>query len=207
MKNFIGPEMLLRIPALLLSITVHEYAHAKVSYKLGDPTPRFTGRLSLNPLAHLDPIGLLMLWIFKLGWAKPVQVNPNYYNEPKKGIILVSSAGPLANIFLAFLTLLLLKINIFKIGVFQYFFYILFIYNIGLAVFNLIPIPPLDGSKILLNVLPNNIAYKLLRVGEYGPIILIFLLYFNFLNIILDPMIVFLYNGLDTLTELILFRI
>lgn len=207
MKNFLGPGMLLRIPALLLAITLHEYAHAKVSYSLGDPTPKWTGRLSLNPLAHLDPIGLLMLWFFRFGWAKPVQVNPNYYKEPKKGIILVSIAGPLANIFLAFLTLLLLKINIFKVGVFQNFFYVLFMYNIGLSVFNLIPIPPLDGSKIFLNILPNNIAYKLSRIGEYGPIILIFLLYFNFLNIILDPMVIFLYNGLDTLTNLILFRI
>jgi len=84
MTNFLGPEMLLRIPALLLAITFHEYAHARVSYSLGDPTPKWQGRLSLNPLAHLDPIGLLMLWLFKFGWAKPVEINPNYYKEPKK---------------------------------------------------------------------------------------------------------------------------
>lgn len=207
MENILGPEMLLRIPALLLAITFHEYAHARSSYILGDPTPKWTGRLSLNPLAHLDPIGLLMLWIFRFGWAKPVQVNPNYYKDPNKGVILVSIAGPLANITLAFFTMLLLKINILNIGILQHFLYILFIYNIGLAVFNLIPIPPLDGSKIFLHLLPGSVSYKFSQISAYGPIILVFLLYFNFLNIFLDPMIVFLYNGLDTLTDIILLRL
>lgn len=198
--------MLLRIPALLIAITFHEYAHARSSYMLGDPTPKWTGRLSLNPLAHLDPIGLLMLWIFRFGWAKPVQVNPNYYKDPEKGIVLVSMVGPLANIALAFIAMLLLKINIFNIGVLQNFLYVLFIYNIGLAVFNLIPIPPLDGSKILYHLLPSSVTYQFSQISAYGPIILVFLLYFNFLNIFLDPLINFVYNGLDTLTNIILLR-
>lgn len=84
MANFLGPEMLLRIPALLFAITFHEYAHARVSYSLGDPTPKWRGRLSLNPLVHLDPIGLLMLWLFRFGWAKPVEINPSYYKAQKR---------------------------------------------------------------------------------------------------------------------------
>lgn len=156
MRNFFGPEMLLRIPALLIAITFHEFAHARVSYSLGDPTPKQTGRLSLNPLAHLDPVGLLMLWIFRFGWAKPVQINPYYYKDPKKGVLLVSLAGPLSNLVLAFFTLIFLKLDFITSSFAVNFVYILFVYNLGLAVFNLIPVPPLDGSKILVNLLPGN---------------------------------------------------
>jgi Zn-dependent protease len=207
MGSFIGQDMILRIPALLIAITLHEYAHARVSYALGDPTPKWTGRLSLNPLAHLDPIGLLMLWIFRFGWAKPVQINPSYYDNPKKGIMLVSLAGPLANLAIAFLTLIVLKIGFFAGSILFYnFVYILYMYNIVLAVFNLIPIPPLDGSKILGSFLRGKNLYDFQKFSNYGPLILIFLAYFGLLNIIMNPMIAFVNSGLNILTNLVLLR-
>jgi Zn-dependent protease len=206
MRNFFGPEMLLRIPALLIAITFHEFAHARVSYSLGDPTPKQTGRLSLNPLAHLDPVGLLMLWIFRFGWAKPVQINPYYYKDPKKGVLLVSLAGPLSNLVLAFFTLIFLKLDFITSSFAVNFVYILFVYNLGLAVFNLIPVPPLDGSKILVNLLPGNPNNFFYKIEAYGPVILIMAAYFGLLDVILEPLIAITYSGLDTLTDLVLFR-
>ena len=206
MTPYLGPEMLLRIPALLIAISFHEYAHAKVSYSLGDPTPKWRGRLSLNPLVHLDPIGLIMLWLFRFGWAKPVEINPSYYKEPKKGTILVSLAGPMANLILAFIAMIILKLNILRIGVLDSFIYILFLYNLTLAVFNLIPIPPLDGSKILAGLMPARQAYEFSKFESYGPFILILLVYFGLLGKILNPLIIFIHRGLDVLSNLALLR-
>jgi len=206
MTHYLGPEMLLRIPALLISISFHEYAHARVSYSLGDPTPKWRGRLSLNPLVHLDPIGLIMLWLFRFGWAKPVEINPSYYKEPKKGTILVSLAGPMANLLLAFISMIILKLDVLRIGIVDSFVYILFLYNLSLAVFNLIPIPPLDGSKILAGLLPARQSYEFLKFESYGPLILIILVYFGLLSQILNPLIIFVHRGLDILSNLILFR-
>ena len=206
MIQFWGPEMLLRIPALLISITLHEYAHARVSYSLGDPTPKWMGRLSLNPLVHLDPIGLVMLWLFRFGWAKPVEINPSYYREPRKGTILVSIAGPLANLVIAFLAIIFLKLDILRIGILDSFIYVLFLYNLTLAVFNLLPIPPLDGSKILAGLLPARQAYEFSKFESYGPFILILLVYFGLLSSILNPIIIFIHKGLDFLSNLVLLR-
>ncbi|TYP59892.1 site-2 protease family protein [Thermosediminibacter litoriperuensis] len=204
MPYFSGPEMLIRIPALLIAITFHEYAHARVSYALGDPTPKWTGRLTLNPISHLDPIGLLMLWIFKFGWAKPVMVDPRYYRNSKTGMILTSMAGPLTNLLLAFITLALLKLDTFS-GVAASFIETLFSYNLILAVFNLIPLPPLDGSKILSGFLPGSLSDALAQLETYGPLILIFLVYFDIIDIILEPLLFVVVNILDALTGLLIF--
>ncbi|MGB9976228.1 site-2 protease family protein [Thermovenabulum sp.] len=198
MPAFFGPEMLLRIPALLIAITIHEYSHAITSQMFGDPTPRWSGRLTLNPFAHLDPIGLLMLWIFRFGWAKPVPVNPFYYKNRKLGLTAVAFAGPLSNFLLAFISFFILKLGITE-GILESFLYVLFSYNLILSVFNLIPIPPLDGSKILMGIMPganNEFFYKL---EQFGPFILILLVYFNVIDFILNPLISFVYKILSAM--------
>ena len=152
------PDMLFRIPALLIALTFHEYAHARVANALGDPTPRLAGRLTLNPVAHLDPLGLIMLWLFKFGWAKPVPVNPGYFRDEKRGMLLVSLAGPASNILLAFSAAILIEV-LFRLqilgGGLGEVLRLTYIYNIVLAIFNLLPIPPLDGAKILRKALIN----------------------------------------------------
>ncbi|HHY13277.1 MAG TPA: site-2 protease family protein [Thermoanaerobacterales bacterium] len=205
MFNFMSPDMFYRIPALLISITIHEFSHAKAADVLGDPTPRLSGRLTLNPIAHLDPLGLLVLWIAKFGWAKPVPVNPRYFDSPRRGMILVSLAGPLSNILLAFISLFILKVGFLSYGsVIMQITSLLLSYNLALAVFNLIPIPPLDGSKILSGVLP--VKYHLIysNVETYGPIILLLLIYTGIYKYFLLPVMNLLLFSLDLLTSLII---
>lgn len=177
------------IPAILVAITFHEYAHGKTAALLGDSTPEAQGRLSLNPLRHLDPLGALMLLLVGFGWAKPVQVNPYYFKtDRRKGMFYVALAGPLMNLVLAYLSAVALRIfppiNI--IGLF--FFYLLW-YNTMLAVFNLIPLPPLDGSKILSGLLSPRYLSTYYKIESYGPFILILLLATGILNQILQPIV------------------
>jgi Zn-dependent protease len=150
-------DMIFRIPALLIALTVHEYAHARAAVSLGDPTPRLLGRLTLNPVAHLDPIGLIMLWLFKFGWAKPVPINPSYFKNYRQDMLLVSLAGPVSNMLLALLTafliVILAKMQLLGGGWIKV-LSMTYTYNIILAIFNLVPIPPLDGSKVLASILP-----------------------------------------------------
>lgn len=149
-------SLLFTAPVILLAIMCHECAHGWVSYKLGDPTAKNAGRLSLNPIKHLDPIGALCMLFFHVGWAKPVPIDPSYYKDKKKGIIYVSLAGPAANFILAFISLFIEGIII-KFAdtqntlpwIFAQLCYYSAVINIGLGLFNLIPIPPLDGSKVL----------------------------------------------------------
>ncbi|HHV45016.1 MAG TPA: site-2 protease family protein [Firmicutes bacterium] len=183
-------QLLLQVLAVLFAISVHEYAHGFVSYKLGDPTPRLEGRLSLNPLVHLDPIGTLMLVIFRFGWAKPVLVNPRYYENPRLGTVYVSLAGPAANVLTAYLFALarwllfyflgsfglLPRVDFFVLALLHFFFSINIVINLGLAAFNLLPVPPLDGSKILAGVLPYRYRRVLYSLEQYGPVILVLLL-------------------------------
>lgn len=152
---------------LLLAITIHEFAHAWTANKLGDPTPQSQGRITLNPLAHLDPIGTLMLLFFGFGWGKPVNFDPHNLRNPRKDTALISLAGPLSNILLA--TILGLTTN-------SSLFYPLIYINLVLAVFNLVPVYPLDGEKILTGLLPRNLSFEFQSIMQrYGTFILILL--------------------------------
>ncbi len=174
--------LLLIIP-LLYSIILHELAHGWVADKMGDGTARWMGRLSLNPRKHLDPLGTLMLFLFGFGWAKPVPVNFSNLHDYRKGMVLVSSAGIVANLLLALVAQLLLRVlNPAPFGaIFTFLIYMTQI-NIMLAAFNLIPIPPLDGSKILMGFSSYRVQYSLARLEPYGFFIIIGLLWLGILN-------------------------
>ena len=175
---------------LLFSVIIHEVAHGWVAYRMGDPTAKWSGRLTLNPLSHLDPIGTLMLFLAGFGWAKPVPVNFNNLSDKRKGLLFVSSAGVLANILLAFLAVLFIRLfsasssGIAAILVYKVCMVVAHI-NITLAALNLIPIPPLDGSKILMGIVWRRTPYFLTRLEPYGFFIIIGFLYLG----ILDPLI------------------
>lgn len=179
------------IPIILITITIHEFAHAKVADMLGDPTPRYAGRLTLNPIKHIDPLGLLMLILVRFGWAKPVPVNPYNFKDPARGMAMVAFAGPLSNLFTAWLLASLTKFVLIYIGIaevplvlglIQYAIWI----NIALALFNLIPIPPLDGGNILQAFLPPRYAYVLRGLERYGFIILIAFIFLGGLQILVS---------------------
>lgn len=185
MNQFVSSinEILARLIVLFTAITVHEYAHGYVAYKLGDPTAKYAGRLSLNPMSHLDPIGALCMVLCGFGWAKPVPVNPMYFKDRKRDSALVSLAGPLSNIALALVTAVLAAVYFsfvyikFPANFAAEFGFELLLQlaqlNIGFAVFNLIPFPPLDGSKILGAFLSNENYYKFMRYEHFGFPILI----------------------------------
>jgi len=166
-------QWIVRIPVLLFAITIHEYAHGRAALWLGDPTAKNMGRLTLNPLPHIDPFGAICLFLFNFGWAKPVPVNPRYFKNIRKDIILMSLAGPLANILLAFLTGILIRNFFFPWDIYRLALIYLLFMNIGLGLFNLLPIPPLDGSHVLENLLPLRAAQKYREFGRYGPIIIL----------------------------------
>ena len=172
---------LLAIP-VLYSIIIHELAHGWIAYRMGDPTAKQAGRLSLNPLKHLDPVGTLMLFIFGFGWAKPVPINLAYVRDMRKGLILVSSAGIIANIVVAFVAFLLLRIISPSAEAIGLLLHYLAQINIILAAFNLIPIPPLDGSKVLMGFMSERFQYLFSRLEPYGLFIIIALLYIGALN-------------------------
>ena len=192
--------ILIAIP-LLYSIIFHELAHGWVAYLMGDPTAKSLGRLSLNPLKHLDPIGTIMLFIFGFGWAKPVPVNFNQLRDRHMGMILVSAAGIITNMLLAFIALFLSRLlslapSSMPAVLLYYFAQI----NIILAAFNLIPLPPLDGSKILMGFASPNVQNFLFRIERYGFFIIIALLYLG----VLDPVIRFFQWMILSLINLLL---
>ncbi len=178
-------DILIGVPTTLLALTVHEYAHGWVSEKLGDPTPRLQGRLTLNPLYHLDIYGTILMILTGFGWAKPVRVNARYYKDFKKGMALTAAAGPIANFLLAIVGLFvgfLISYLMISLGVNEgaiytvvdiaYFFAVR---NLCFMVFNLIPFPPLDGFKVAGLFIPGKLYYQILRYEHYIMYALMFL--------------------------------
>jgi Zn-dependent protease len=187
-------KLIYYVPLLIISITVHEYAHAKTAQKLGDPTAAIAGRVSLNPLRHLDPLGSLCMLFFGFGWGKPVPVAVLNFKNPKRGSALVALAGPVSNLIMACLWGLLFGAlaPILRPGYVYELLLIAIQLNCVLCVFNLLPITPLDGSRILSLILPDKIYYKMLRYERVLFIVLVVLMLLN----VLDPVIRFLANGL-----------
>ena len=178
-------DMVLRLAAVLLCLTVHETCHGLAAYALGDPTARRAHRLSLNPLRHIDWFGLLMMFAAGFGWAKPVPVNPNYFKKPKQGMALTALAGPVSNFLLALLTLLAARIFC-DVAAYSEtnqrildFLLMVAVLSIGLGLFNLVPISPLDGSKVLFAVLPDRAYDWLMRNERYGMLLLFALVFFD----------------------------
>lgn len=190
------------IPIFIVAIVIHEVAHGWVANKLGDPTARTLGRLTLNPMVHIDPFGTVILPILLIvmhspvifGWAKPVPINFFGLNNPKRDIIWVGLAGPLANIVFAFMLFILFSVLFHLLPVIwipltgSIISYSILV-NLVLAAFNLIPIPPLDGSRILFGLLPTRLAVKYMRIERYGILILFLLLWFGLIDWFVIPII------------------
>jgi Zn-dependent protease len=175
-------QILLLAPPILLALTFHEFAHAYVANRFGDDTAKLSGRLTMNPLAHLDPLGTIMIFIVHFGWAKPVPVNPYNLKNPKQGMLWISAAGPLSNIILALISGLMIRF-VTTMGIMPQpnsvpeIIIIMIVLslkiNLALAIFNILPIAPLDGSKILYGILPARFAKHIHLLERYGPIVLI----------------------------------
>lgn len=173
------------IPVLIIALTFHEYSHAFVAYKLGDDTAKSRGRLTLNPLKHLDPLGTIMMLVARIGWAKPVPVNQMNFKDPKQDMVKVGIAGPLSNLTLAFITAFPIQVMIqyyatrplTKVAeIFLTFIVLFFTVNLYLAVFNLIPIPPLDGSRIFYGLLPDKYYFGVMKYERYVGLAMILLI-------------------------------
>lgn len=182
-------NMLFGVPITLLALTVHEFAHGWVSTKLGDPTPRYQGRLTLNPMAHLDLMGTILMILTGFGWAKPVGINPSYYRNRKKGMALCALAGPLSNFILAFLGVLVGYVLMlgfgrlgFSVGFIRELTFLFAWRNLCFMVFNLIPLPPLDGFKVAGMFIPNDIYYKILQYEQYVIYLIMALSLLGFFN-------------------------
>lgn len=173
--------LLISVPVLIFSFSLHELSHGLAAYMMGDKTAKYNGRLSLNPLKHIDWFGFLLLLVARIGWAKPVPVNMYNFKDPKKGMAITALAGPLMNILLSFVSLLFWCLG-YIYGWNQYviyFFDLSVYYNAVLAMFNLLPIPPLDGSKVLFAFLPDKYYFKLMSYEQYGMILILILAFTN----------------------------
>ena len=205
-------QLLLRVAAVLFCIVFHEVSHGFAAYLLGDPTAKAQRRLSLNPLRHIDPFGALMMLLVGFGWAKPVPVDMRYFKKPKSGMAITALAGPLSNFVLAYVMMLLAYVclGIFVVNEVPYsdltqglldFCILVASLSIGLGVFNLIPFPPLDGSKILGILLPDRIYYKILRYEFAGTVVLMALLWMGVLDVPLFAVRSFVSEGLMNLAQ------
>lgn len=210
-------DYLYLLPGILLAISLHEFAHGWVSWKLGDPTPKQEGRLSINPLRHLDPAGAVCMLLFRMGWAKPVMINPWYYKNKKAGIVMVSLAGPLMNVLTGAVSIFILAwmdvaayTGALKVTAVIETVYIMLYYfsqlSINLAVFNLIPLPPLDGSKILGAFLPDSLMDWFERNSNYCMILLMVALYLGFLDQPISAAYDLLHDGIWNFAESIFLR-
>ena len=186
--------MILRIAAILLCLVVHEVCHGWAAYVMGDPTAKQNHRLSLNPLHHLDVFGLIMMVVAGFGWAKPVPVDPRYFKHPKRGMAITALAGPMSNFVMAYLSAVVLHALLAvgavrgetqSLSMAMDFFALLVMLNIGLGIFNLIPFPPLDGSKVVAMFLPDRLYYRWMQLERYGMIILMAVLWLGWLDPIL----------------------
>jgi len=182
--------IIIQAPVILLSLTIHEYFHGWTANKLGDPTAKMRGRLTLNPIAHLDIFGTILMFLVGFGWAKPVPINAMNFKDPKKGTLLVAIAGPLSNLATAIVAGFILRPIIPKVltgeiapgsldSIFVIILVLALVYGIALAVFNLIPIPPLDGSRVLYAILPDKYLYAYSRFEPYGVLFLFGLFIFG----------------------------
>ncbi len=202
--NQIIAQIVLFAPPILLALTLHEFAHGYIALRLGDPTAKAAGRLTLNPLKHLDPIGTIAIFIIHFGWAKPVPVNPVYFRNPRQDMLWVALAGPVTNMAVAILSAIVLKVLLFFHSViplnellfalfypFEQMLVISVKINMVLCIFNFLPIPPLDGSRILMGLLPDDLARSYASIEKYGFIILLILAFSGLLSKLIFPVIHF----------------
>lgn len=202
MTSFVT-EILLLAPPLLFALTIHELAHGLVAASLGDPTARLAGRLTLNPLKHLDPLGTLAFFLIKFGWAKPVPVNPAYFRRPRQDMLWVALAGPVSNLLLALVSALLVKLlqpllqiapgaltQAIVLPLAAMLVASVWI-NLVLAVFNFLPVPPLDGGRILAGLLPEGMARGLRRVEPYGFVLVLLLSFTGIISQTIVPIVRF----------------
>ena len=205
MESYIQQFSILAVP-ILMAVTFHEVAHGMVAYRLGDPTAKNAGRLTLNPLAHLDLVGTLVFLVTRMiGWAKPVPVNPLYFKNPRKGMLWVALAGPATNLALAVLSALFLRwlLNLHlpadshwgavAVPISQM-AYVSVRLNVGLAIFNVIPIPPLDGGRIMVGILPEKQAMSYAKLESYGFLLLLLLIFSGIVEYVVFPIILVIVN-------------
>lgn len=197
-------KILFLAPPILFALTLHEFAHGYVAYRFGDPTARSQGRLTLNPIKHLDPLGTIAFFIINIGWARPVPVNPGYFKNPKQDMLWVALAGPMTNLLLAIASAFLAKgvaafsalfpgnnLVLFNLGVLYEMLAASVWINLVLCVFNFLPIPPLDGSRILTGLLPAPLARSYLKYEKFGFILVLVLAFSGVLGSLIRPVIQF----------------